>query len=314
MQLDVARLRDSRFASHTTGEGFRAGVLLWAASWHQVPAASVPDDLIELSQLAGFGRVTSEFQKVRAEALYSFVLCRDGRYYHPVVAEKALAAWSEKLGWAYGKLAERLRKENKKREAEGAPPTPVPSLDEWKSEHFPLTFQHEHRPETSEISASSPVVPPETRNFPPETFELSGAPPPEFQRKTLLKGEGEGEGEGYLNTPHTPHGGVAGQPAKSKGEPPEFAAFYAAYPRKVGRAAALKAWQKLSPDPALQTAILGALAAQLPRLDWREGGRFIPHPSTWLGQGRWADELAPIGAVALPSNATAERKPWEGAR
>ena len=43
MELDVQMLRDSRFAAEVEPEAFRAGLLLWCASWHQLPAASLPD-------------------------------------------------------------------------------------------------------------------------------------------------------------------------------------------------------------------------------------------------------------------------------
>jgi hypothetical protein len=55
MPLDVVRLRDSKTVTKVRAEEFRAAVLLWCASWHQVPAASVPDDEEELAKLAGYG-------------------------------------------------------------------------------------------------------------------------------------------------------------------------------------------------------------------------------------------------------------------
>ena len=70
-----------------------------------------------------------------------------------------------------------------------------------------------------------------------------------------------------------------------------FNAFWAAYPRKVGRGAALLLWQHLKPDASLQARIQAALAQQRTSEQWlTEGGRFIPHPRTWLSQGRWDDE------------------------
>lgn len=89
MELDVRRLRDSRFGAEVSGDAFRAGVMLWCAAWHQVPAGSLPDDDIELANLAGYGRFVKEWRKVRAEALQGFVPCSDGRLYHEVVCEKA---------------------------------------------------------------------------------------------------------------------------------------------------------------------------------------------------------------------------------
>jgi hypothetical protein len=99
MGLDVVRLRDSVFAVVTTGDEFRAGVLLWAAAWHQVPAASLPNDDRLLANLAGFGRNVDDWLVVRDRALHGFIECDDGRLYHPVVAEKALDAESTRLAY-----------------------------------------------------------------------------------------------------------------------------------------------------------------------------------------------------------------------
>jgi hypothetical protein len=93
MSLDIRRLRDSDLAAVATGEEFRAAVLLWCAAWHQVPAASLPDDDRLLANLAGFGRDVDAWKAVREGALRGFALCSDGRLYHPVVAEKAMAAF-----------------------------------------------------------------------------------------------------------------------------------------------------------------------------------------------------------------------------
>jgi len=92
MALDVTRLRDSRFALQSTGDEFRAGVLLWCASWHQKPASSLPNDDKQLAALAGYGRDVKAWKRARKGALRGFMLCSDGRLYHPVVAEKALEA------------------------------------------------------------------------------------------------------------------------------------------------------------------------------------------------------------------------------
>jgi hypothetical protein len=45
-----------------------------------------------LANLAGFGRNVDDWLLVRERALHGFIECDDGRLYHPVVAEKALAA------------------------------------------------------------------------------------------------------------------------------------------------------------------------------------------------------------------------------
>lgn len=76
----------------------------------------------------------------------------------------------------------------------------------------------------------------------------------------------------------------------SAGEyPSAFIAFWEAYPKRVGKAAALKAWSKI--DNRNDDAILAAIAWQVQQPDWlKEAGRFIPHPATWLYGRRWEDE------------------------
>lgn len=74
-------------------------------------------------------------------------------------------------------------------------------------------------------------------------------------------------------------------------EPADFAAFYAAYPKKIKRHEALKAWRQLSPDIDLQRRMIEALEWQCLQPGWQEkGGKFIPHPASWLNGRRWEDE------------------------
>ena len=68
----------------------------------------------------------------------------------------------------------------------------------------------------------------------------------------------------------------------------DFSAFWAAYPRKVGKAAAEKAFLKV--EAQLHT-LLDAVEAQKRSPQWtRDRGQFIPYPATWLNQRRWEDE------------------------
>lgn len=165
MELDVRRLRDSKFSSTPNAEAFRAGVMLWCAAWHQVPAASLPDDDVELADLAGYGKMpfsVKYWRKVRTEALAGFIKCADGRLYHEVIAEKANTAWASRLEYSYEKLKDRTRKENKHRAETGLPAIVVPPFSEW-------------------ISAGRP------KEIPP--------PKPTIPAENALKGNGEGEGE-----------------------------------------------------------------------------------------------------------------------
>lgn len=164
MELDVRRLRDSKFAATPKGDAFRAGIMLWCAAWHQVPAASLPDDDVELANLAGYGRMpisVKEWKKVRADALHGFVKCSDGRLYHPVIAEKAIAAFESKRKYAYEKYCDRLRKENAKRAKEGKPLFGIPSRELWNSGAYPHGIPPEQEQIPAENAQGSAGVPDE---------------------------------------------------------------------------------------------------------------------------------------------------------
>lgn len=78
-----------------------------------------------------------------------------------------------------------------------------------------------------------------------------------------------------------------------------FLVFYAAYPRKVNRPAAWKAWKALRPDDALQALILAAVSLQRKSIDWtKENRKYVPYPASYLNGKRWEDEgggAAPVG-------------------
>lgn len=71
-----------------------------------------------------------------------------------------------------------------------------------------------------------------------------------------------------------------------------FDIFWKAYPRKVNKKTAIKVWAKLKPDEPLKQKILSALEIQKKDDQWtRDNGKYIPHPSTWLNQERWNDDV-----------------------
>lgn len=81
------------------------------------------------------------------------------------------------------------------------------------------------------------------------------------------------------------------QEATATGIRERFGVFWTAYPKKVGKDAALRWWLKHKPDETTCAAMLAALAWQTQLADWlKEGGRFVPNPATWLNAGRWKDE------------------------
>lgn len=79
----------------------------------------------------------------------------------------------------------------------------------------------------------------------------------------------------------------------------DFERFWACYPKKVGKQAALAAFKKtkVSVDTMIST-----IEKQKRSLQWtRDNGQYIPNPSTWLNQGRWDDEVS-ITVTPEPSN------------
>lgn len=76
---------------------------------------------------------------------------------------------------------------------------------------------------------------------------------------------------------------------KTKAEA-RFESFWLAYPRRIGKDAARKAFDKRKPDDLLLTTMLAAIEKQSQSAAWtKDGGQFIPNPATWLNQGRWMD-------------------------
>ncbi|NBD02158.1 DUF1376 domain-containing protein [Burkholderia thailandensis] len=195
MPLDVVRLRDSDLSVHATGEEFRSAVLLWCASWHQMPAASLPDDDRSLAQLAGFGRVVSEWQKVREGALRGWMKCSDGRLYHPVVAEKARDGWTAKLKQRFKTECARIKKHCQRHEV----PYVEPDFDEWVAAGCP-------QGQTANVPGTPPKRPKDngaasqgqTGNVPGDEPNAGAGQTTGVPGEIDSKGQGEGQGEGQL--------------------------------------------------------------------------------------------------------------------
>lgn len=187
MPLDVQRLRDSDLASEETPEACWAAVLLWCASWHQVPAGSIPDSDDWQAKHAGYksqGRIAPAWRKVRTGALRGWVVCSDGRLYHPVIAEKANDAWRSKLRQRWGTECARIKKHNQRH----AMSLPLPEFEAWLSSGCP---QGQPLPVPGDTPPASP-----------------GSPD-----KNDSKGEGQGQGQGQGDSDSVPYGtGAAAAP------------------------------------------------------------------------------------------------------
>ena len=81
--------------------------------------------------------------------------------------------------------------------------------------------------------------------------------------------------------PKAPHG--------AKRSDAEFEIFWSAYPTKVGKQPARKAFDKVKVP--VET-LVAAIERQKCSSQWsKDGGQYIPNPATWLNQCRWEDEL-----------------------
>lgn len=78
-------------------------------------------------------------------------------------------------------------------------------------------------------------------------------------------------------------------PPKSPSTGDAFERFWSVYPRKIGKQSAKRAFERVKVP--LET-LVTAVERQKCSDQWTQNnGQFIPHPATWLNQGRWDDEL-----------------------
>jgi Helix-turn-helix domain len=103
------------------------------------------------------------------------------------------------------------------------------------------------------------------------------------RHKPSLKKTGDKSPEPFLNRRRT---------EPEQGE--DFDRFYNAYPRKVGKADALKAWKKLNPNPKLVAEIVAGVKRYADTVQDSEA-KYIKHPGPWLNSRRWEDEPTATG-------------------
>lgn len=114
-----------------------------------------------------------------------------------------------------------------------------------------------------------------------DTYQLSSQPSgtvaaqqPTQKRHSSGTNKNKGEIRGTSNTPIPPQG--------------DFDAFWSAYPRKVGKDAARKSYDRAM-KKADHATVMSALLAWVPAQAGKDA-QYIPHASTWLNGGRWQDE------------------------
>lgn len=93
-----------------------------------------------------------------------------------------------------------------------------------------------------------------------------------------------------------------------------FDTFWSAYPRKVAKGAARKAFNKVIKTVPLDV-LVDAVLKQKKSEQWKDP-KFIPHPATWLNGERWEDEETRAiaqggGQVVRKADKSESQKAWD---
>jgi len=81
----------------------------------------------------------------------------------------------------------------------------------------------------------------------------------------------------------------------------DFELFWNIYPRRTDKTKAKAAWLRLKPDDSLLTKISSNISARISAGEWAEGRiNFIPHPTTYLNNKRWEDEVISLSPKYEP--------------
>lgn len=104
------------------------------------------------------------------------------------------------------------------------------------------------------------------------------------------------------------------RPRRMPGEDPLFDEFYASYPRKISKQSAWREWHRMTGrrggvDPQRVIA-----ASKRFRDECRAKGtdaKYIPHPASWLRDGRYEDEPSAETPEVPPSPLPSPRREWQ---
>lgn len=188
MPLDVKRLLTSETWILGTGDERAAAITLWLESWHQVPAASLPDDDRMLAHLSQ----SKSWRKAKTHALRGWVKCADGRFYHPVVAEKSLEAWIEKLLASLSGAAGNAKRWGVEVDIDAISARVVEAVELLKTV-APQSKTLRKKQVVAIVSGSQP----DKKPIAPRSEEKS---PPESPPDRNRQGQGQGEGQGEVKT------------------------------------------------------------------------------------------------------------------
>lgn len=280
MPLFVSKLRRSETwanARYAPEEGFYC-LNLWMSSWHELPASSLEVNEATLAEAAMCDR--SRWAIVRDQVLKGWVLCSDGRLYHPVVAKFALEAWATRkkyrdtMALARGAKAAKAEVRQPKLDLSAAPSAAT----------------------SATLSASPPVgqtVPEEIVSATPLDTEKNDSDEEQrrksavssmidLKEKVKVKEKVERK-QSSLRSPHATRacGRVCDDPAFDK--------FIRDYPVPQSPRFARIEW-----DAALERGVDPAdILAGLAQHRFADNPRFIKHPAGWLAGECWRSPGVP---------------------
>ena len=81
-------------------------------------------------------------------------------------------------------------------------------------------------------------------------------------------------------------GSASGGGKSTKSETDDFETFWRAYPRRIAKGYARRAFAKAIKKTSLEAILAGIEAYKQNKPDWQD----YAHPSTWLNGERWDDE------------------------
>lgn len=174
VSINAADLRNSDMAIEGDPADNWFCMLLLMASWHQVPAGSLPTDDAKLAYLVGLGRDLRTWKKHKTGALRGWVLCADGRLYHPMMVEAVQEALQK---------SRQQRTRIEKRWKNDAPSfdQPIENIETQKyhgsTGAIPGTEQNGTERKESSLRSDSPPVTPQAPRAEKGAGEAASVPP-----------------------------------------------------------------------------------------------------------------------------------------
>ncbi|WP_459675876.1 hypothetical protein [Acidisoma sp. 7E03] len=180
MPLYGEQLFSSELYIEGTAVEFRAYIKLLYEAYKQKPAASLPSSDKALAYFAGFGSNVRKFLTVKQAVLREFILCSDGRLYHPLLCKVAIKAFEKHSRSILKREGDRKRLQNWRSRSREEHPSEEVSRDETRFSSVSETtiVAGERRREGEEKEDSHPSDGPSEAGQGMDGLSGGGKPPP----------------------------------------------------------------------------------------------------------------------------------------